>query len=121
MTERFVQLGRHAAYVTAGIVGDLDIANVEQARLRILDNVPGDAHGLIVDLSAAGYVDSAGVHMLFEIVRKLDARRQRTGVVVPSGSPMATLLKITNLNEAAPVCASVEACAEALSDELGLY
>lgn len=115
------ELGRRGPFVTARLHGDLDIANVEEVRLDILDAMPGDAHGLIVDLSSVRYVDSAGVHMLFELVRRLDARRQKTAVVVADGSPVATLLKITNVSDAIPVCTTVEACAEALGDDGKLY
>lgn len=121
MSSPRADIDRRGAYVTARLHGDLDIANVEEVRLHILDAMPGDAHGLIVDLSSVRYVDSAGVHMLFELVRKLDARRQKTAVAVTEGSPVASLLKITNVNEAVPVCTTVEACAEALGDDAGVY
>ncbi len=116
-----IEIGRHGPYVTATLHGDLDMANVEEVRLHILESVGGDVDGLIVDLSSVRYVDSAGVHMLFELVRRLDARRQGTAIAVPVDSPVGTLLKITNVNEAAPVCGTVEDCAEALRDELGRY
>lgn len=115
------EIGRLGPFVVARLDGDLDIANVEEVRLHILDAMPGDAHGLIVDLSTVRYVDSAGVHMFFELVRKLDARRQKTAVAVPEDSPVASLLKITNVSEAVPVCTTVDACAEALGDDTKLY
>jgi anti-anti-sigma factor len=115
-----VELGRLGPYATATLHGDLDIANVEEVRLFILEAMPGDAHGLIVDLTSVRYVDSAGVHMLFELVRRLESRRQGVAIAVPDGSSVATLLKITNVNEAAPVCGTVDDCAEALRDGLGL-
>jgi stage II sporulation protein AA (anti-sigma F factor antagonist) len=121
MTGPWAVIDRHGSYVVARLSGDLDIANVEQVRLHILDSMPSDGHGLIVDLSSTRYVDSAGVHMLFALVRRLEAKRQAVAVAVPEGSPVATLLKITNVSEAAPVCSTVEECAEALREDPGLY
>ena len=116
-----VEIGRVGGYVTVRLRGDLDIANIELVRVQVAEAVTNDAHGLIIDVSTMRYIDSAGVHMLFGLARRLEARRQGLGIVVPEGSPIATLLKITNFNEVAPICGTVESCAEALRDDLGRY
>lgn len=120
MSERLA-VGRHGGHVTVRLDGDLDIADVEQVRLSILDAVGDEAQGLVVDLSTTRYIDSAGIHMLFDLVRRLQERRQTMAIALPDDSSIATLLKITNVDQAMPVCRTIAECVDALRDEVGLY
>lgn len=117
-----LEIGRHDAFVTVALIGDLDIADVEQVRLRVLAALDeSDAHGLIVDLAAVRYLDSAGVNMLFALIRRLESRRQRMAIAVPEGSPVGSLLKITNLRDAVPVFGTFDECLDALAEDSHLY
>ena len=101
--------------------GDIDAAQVDAVNSQILGAVDNDAHDVVVDLSKVTYLDSAGIQMLFDLIRRLHAARQGVAVAVPSDSPLATLLKITHLDEACPVAANVEECIDALDSDSKLY
>jgi len=86
--------------VVARISGDVDLANTPTLAARILESVPNDSAGLVLDLSGVRYIDSVGIRMLFNFVRKLHASRQGMAIALPPESPVRKLLKITHLDEA---------------------
>lgn len=88
--------------------GDVDMGNAQDVRNSLLDGVGNDAPGLVLDLSATTYLDSAGVHVVFELARKLQARQQQLHVVVPSGAPIRRVLVLTNVSAVAPMHGKVE-------------
>ena len=75
--------------------------------------MPQRAIGLILDLSEATYIDSAGVHLLFRLGGRLTRRRQQLRVVVPE---TARIRKIVNLAGLAWTVPQDNSVAEALSN-----
>jgi anti-anti-sigma factor len=86
--------------VVARVGGDIDLANTPGISAKVLDAVPNDALGLVIDLSDVRYIDSVGIRMLFNFVRTLHASRQGMAIALPENSPVRKLLKITHLDEA---------------------
>lgn len=115
MTEPIADMGMFEGFVFARAVGEIDFSNASDFADALTEAADGTAQGLIIDLSSVAYLDSAGVRALFDVVRKLEARRQVVGVIVGESSPIRTLIKVTNLHEAIPVCDSAVECAAALS------
>ena len=111
-----VEVSRVGDVVVARLDGDIDLANTPIVSARILEGVPNDAFGLVIDLSAVRYIDSVGIRMLFTLVRSLQASRQAMALAVPPDSPVQKLLKITHLEEAALLRATVEEATDALLD-----
>ena len=107
--------------VVLRLMGDIDASEVDAVNSQILGAVHNDAHGIVVDLSKVTYLDSAGIQMLFDLIRRFHAARQGVAVAVPGDSPLATLLKITHVHEACPVAASIAECIEALGIDSKLY
>jgi anti-anti-sigma factor len=101
MSGRGIQISRRDDVVIAQLDGDIDLANTPTISATILEAVPNDALGLVVDLSAVRYIDSVGIRMLFTFVRELNDSRQGMAIAVPPESPVRKLLKITHLDEAA--------------------
>jgi anti-sigma B factor antagonist len=87
-----LSLGGDEEATIAKIEGEVDLSNAEALRQRIAEAVPNGAFGLVVDLSAVGYLDSSGLRLLFDIARRLERRQQRIATVVPDGSPVRELL-----------------------------
>jgi anti-sigma B factor antagonist len=102
--------------VVARLEGDIDLANTPTLSATILEAIPNDAIGLIVDLTDVRYIDSVGIRMLFTFVRSLHASRQGMAVVVPADSPVQKLLKITHLDEAAVFRGTVDDAIVALRE-----
>jgi anti-anti-sigma factor len=93
----------------ARVAGEIDIGNAARVREEVLELAIQNADGMVVDLAEVPYLDSAGVKVMFDLVRDLRRRDQALVVTVPIGSPLRRLLKITNFQEAAPICDSIEA------------
>ena len=116
MSGRGIELDRRDDVVIARLDGDIDLANTPTLSATILEAIPNDALGLVVDLAAVRYIDSVGIRMLFTFVRSLHASRQGMAVAVPLESPVRKLLKITHLDEAAVLRATIEEAIIALRE-----
>ena len=82
--------------LVASINGEIDGSNASDLRLALADRLPSTASALVLDLSNTSYLDSAGIHTLFELGRRLAARRQSLRLVVPAGladAPRARALR----------------------------
>lgn len=88
--------------------GEVDLSNVDVVRAAIVDAVPHDGHGVVLDLSATRYLDSSGIRLLFELAERLQGRRQRLAVVVTEAALVRRVLVLTKLDEAIPILADVD-------------
>lgn len=110
MTEFALTLEERGTVLIACVEGELDFTNVDELERRILAAANNDLIAIALDLTRTGYVDSAGVRMIFTLARHLDACRQRLALAVGSASPLRRLIEFTNLGSVAALCESVEAC-----------
>ena len=102
--------------VIARVGGDIDLANTPAVSAKVLEAVPNDAVGLVLDLSDVRYIDSVGIRMLFSFVRTLHAGRQGMAIALPAESPVRKLLKITHLDEVTAFAPSIDEAIVALRD-----
>jgi anti-sigma B factor antagonist len=84
----------------ANVDGDIDAANAAATQQQLADALGPDALSLVIDLSAARYVDSAGIDMLLRLSNRLDRRRARLILVIPDISQLKRLAMIVGLPEA---------------------
>lgn len=101
--------------MVATFAGELDGAETESVRRRLLAAVPSEAQGLVCDLSSLSYIDSAGVHLLHRLARALQAEDQRTALVLPTRPTPRQVLEITGITEAIPHSGTVDEAAERIS------
>lgn len=94
---------------------DIDIATAAPLAEWILEAVPNDARGAVLDLSRVRYVDSAGIRMLYGLTERLRRRRQRLRLVVPDDGAVRRVLDIVRFGVTAPVDSSVEAAVTGIS------
>lgn len=113
---RGVEIELRDDVVIARLDGEIDLANTPTVSTAILEAVPNDAVGLVIDLSDVRYIDSVGIRMLFTFVRSLHAARQGMAVAVPTDSPVRKLLKITHLDEATEFREAVDEAIVALRE-----
>lgn len=116
-----VEITEEDGIVIARLNGEIDLAGVEQVTTHLLSSVPNEAVGLVMDFSSVTYLDSAGIQMLFDVIRRLQTSRQGIAIAVPEESNLATLFKITHLHEACPLAPTVEDCITALRRGAKLY
>jgi anti-anti-sigma factor len=98
--------------IVARVTGEIDLSNASEVGERLSGAVPNTALGLVIDLTATAYLDSSGVHLLFDLGERLQRRQQQLRVVVPEGGPIRRVLRIVELDETVPVLASVEEAVE---------
>jgi|GraSoiStandDraft_4_1057263.scaffolds.fasta_scaffold1489394_1 anti-anti-sigma factor len=88
--------------IVVSIVGEVDISNASDIGSTLEGSVPQHALGLILDLSRATYIDSAGVHLLFRLGGRLTRRRQQLRVVVPDTTPIYKIVNLAGLGWTVP-------------------
>jgi anti-anti-sigma factor len=94
--------------VVARLSGEIDLSNAREVGDQLSAAVPNTALGLVIDLTATAYLDSSGVHLLFDLAERLQRRQQQLRVVVPEGAPVRRVLRIVELDAEVPVGASVD-------------
>jgi anti-anti-sigma factor len=97
----------------ARVSGEIDASNVADVAGRLRGLLANRSHGLIVDLTATSYLDSAGINMLFVLGDELRTRQQRLRLVVGPQTPIARMVGLTGLDRTHPTFATVD---EALAD-----
>jgi len=87
--------------------GEIDIVNASQVGTQLFEAAPNDAPGMVVDLSDVTYLDSRGLHLLFELSERLRVRDQRLHLVVPPQALIRRVLTLTRMDSIVPLYASV--------------
>jgi anti-anti-sigma factor len=85
------------------IRGELDASNVENVLDSVVSAVANEAPGMALDLTSTNYLDSAGVRILFELARRMRARRQELRIVVPQDGVVRRVLVLTALGDIVPL------------------
>jgi anti-sigma B factor antagonist len=107
-----LEIEERGEVVIARVKGELDLAGAPATGDAIGEAVPTSARALVVDFSGLEFIDSSGIAMLFNLVRRLGSRRQELCVVAEDGKPVARVLEIVEFGRAAPVHQTLD---EALS------
>jgi len=89
------------------VAGELDLTNVPEFEERLDGLGPGSESALVLDLNRVVFIDSAALHALFRISRRLG--RRRFGIVVAPTAPIARTLGIVGLLQAVATGESAEA------------
>jgi anti-anti-sigma factor len=98
--------------VVARLSGEVDLSNAAEVGDELASGVPNSALGLVLDLTATTYLDSSGVHLVFDLAERLRTRQQQLRIVVPAGAPIRRVLRIVELDDTVPVIASVDEAVE---------
>jgi anti-anti-sigma factor len=102
--------------VIAAVEGEIDSSNAGEIRLAISERLPSASSALVLDLTSVTYLDSSGIHLLFELGRRLAARRQALRLVVPTGAPMRRVLELCAVDGVAPMDLDLDASLRALAE-----
>jgi anti-anti-sigma factor len=89
--------------VVASVEGEIDSSNAADLRLALSERLPATSSALVLDLSAVSYLDSSGIQLLFDLGRRLAARRQAIRLVVPGDAPMRRVLELCAVGAVAPM------------------
>src|SRR3954452_11600312 len=109
-----VQFDDHDGSPVARIRGEVDMSNVGQLSTTLQNSVKQSAPGLVIDFSETRYLDSAGLHFIFDLGKRLRDRARRLSLVVPSLSPVGAVLDIVRVDSLAPRCETLGQALELL-------
>ncbi|HVE73688.1 MAG TPA: STAS domain-containing protein [Mycobacteriales bacterium] len=110
-----ISVGHDRDVVTAQVFGDVDLTATPVISAEVLEAMQ-DASGLVLDLTGVRYLDSAGVHMIFELARQLTLGRQGMALLLQPSSTLHRLVQITGLAEVVAVCSAQQDCENALRE-----
>jgi anti-sigma B factor antagonist len=94
--------------------GDIDISNAQDLGDALAASIGNDVPGLVLDLSALDYLDSAGVHLILDLAGRLRVRRQQLRLVAPDDAPLRVVLDITAVEKRVPLHERTEDAVRAL-------
>jgi anti-anti-sigma factor len=104
----------HSDIPVARIVGEVDSSNASDFANQLKDVIPNSAMGLVLDLSETTYIDSSGVHLIFDLADALRRRQQILHLVVPPQTFIADVLGVVNVSGAAQTSESLLDALDAL-------
>jgi anti-anti-sigma factor len=92
-----LQIDRNESVPVVTLDGDMDISVASDLRTGLLRAVDNTDLGLVIDLSAVKYIDSAGVNVLFELADALGVRRLVLALVIPEGGLVERVVELVDL------------------------
>lgn len=101
-----LELRAEGAVVVAEIGGEIDMSNAADLSSAITGRLTNESTGLVIDLTAVTYLDSAAIHVVYELREKLGSRGVAFRLVVPPEAPTNLALKLTGVPEAVSVHAT---------------
>jgi anti-sigma B factor antagonist len=105
------------AVIYARLSGEVDMSNAEELRADLTEMTPNHALGLVLDLSAVEYLDSAGIHVIHRLREALRARGQKLELVIPTDSLIHDTLRLAGLDWTESVAETPEAARRALEPD----
>jgi anti-anti-sigma factor len=81
--------------VVAAITGEIDVSNAVALERSIAGEIDAEAAGLVLDLAGLVFMDSSGVHMLFQLARRLRGLRLGFALVLAQGSGPWRVLELS--------------------------
>src|SRR3954466_14741670 len=98
----------------ARLIGEVDASNAPGFTTELKDAVPNPAIGLVLDLSETTYLDSSGLHLIFDLADALRRRQQTLQLVVAPDTFVADVLAAVSLTGTAGTSPTVAEALEAV-------
>jgi anti-anti-sigma factor len=110
-----LQLRRSGRVLVATVAGEIDMSNARDLSTAITSELTNDALGLVIDLAAVDYLDSAAIHTIYELHQRLVNRGQVLRLVVPPEAPTRDALVLAGVPEAVGTAPTADAAARAIA------
>ena len=104
--------GVHIAHVH----GEVDLSNAAELGETLQAVIGHVSAGLVLDLTDTRYFDSAGLHFLFDLSKRLRDRGQHLELVVPNASPVRSALSIVNIESLAEIFETLDSAVARLAE-----
>lgn len=112
--ERFPATWSGRTVVVAG-AGEIDLTNAESFRDALLSALNTGAAGLVVDLTATTFIDSAGVTALARASRRASSSEATMRLAV-TAAPVLRVLNLVGIDQLIEVHPSVDAAVASLPE-----
>jgi anti-anti-sigma factor len=104
--------------VIATVAGEIDMSNAAELAGAIRTRISNHNLGLVLDLQAVAYLDSAAIHAIFELREQLHHRGQELRLVLPDpGAALA--LTLAGVPDVIPVAVTPEAARDEIAGGAG--
>lgn len=103
-----VQITLVPGALIAHVSGEVDMSNAEDVGASVIGSTPSEAQGVVLDLSAVDYLDSAGIYVIYGMRASLLARGQTLILVIPPASPVQDSLRLAGAERPGEVAEAVE-------------
>jgi anti-anti-sigma factor len=100
----------------ARLAGEVDASNAPGFTAELKASVPNTAIGLVLDLSETTYIDSSGLHLIFDLADALRRRQQTLQLVVAPDTFAADVLAAVSLAGSAGVSSTLAEALEAVRE-----
>ena len=104
-----LQFSDRGRVVIAQVIGEVDLSNADMVEAAIVEATPNHALALILDVTGLGYLDSAGIHLVYKLREKLRARGQALRLVIPPESPANDALRLAGVPRNVETAETLEA------------
>ena len=95
-----LRIRQRGTVVLAAVEGEVDLSNRDRLTAELTKSVANSATGLMLDLSGLEFLDSSGVHMLYDLAERLANRQQRYAVVLPLNRPPRRAIELSGVDPA---------------------
>lgn len=92
-----VQFTDQDGILIAELTGEIDLSNADSIGQAIVETTTNQEAGLVLDLSALRYLDSAGIQFLFRLREQLRTRGQTFALVIPAKSATNDALRLAGV------------------------
>jgi anti-anti-sigma factor len=103
-----VQFDTRDRAVVARVTGEVDLSNATQISDAIGEATPNTAVGVVLDLGTVGYLDSAGIHLIYRLREDLRARGQKLMLAIPAQSPVQDSLRLAGVTQHLSIALTVD-------------
>jgi anti-anti-sigma factor len=98
--------------VVAVLPEEIDLSNARAIGSIVAAAVPNDAVGVVLDLALTTYLDSSGVHLIFDLADRIGARQQQLVLAVPPDSRVRRVLELVDVSVVVPLEPDLETAKE---------
>jgi anti-anti-sigma factor len=103
-----VQITLAPSALIAHVTGEVDMSNAEDVGATVIGATPNEAEAVILDLTGADYLDSAGIYVIHGMRASLQARGQVLILVIPPTSPVHDSLRLAGAERPGEIADAVE-------------